>query len=211
MKQREYWDSVSEKKEFTTPLQREAFAKYVKRTDVILDVGCGYGRTLNELHQEGFRNLIGVDFADGMIERGRQQFPQLDLRVKEAEKIDLPDNSVDAVILFAVLTCIWKNEEQERLIGEIQRVLKADGVIYVNDYLLNNDDHNLPRYKKFSEKYGIYGVFELPEGAVCRHHDLAWVRTLLAGFEELEYEPLTFTTMNGNKSNGFYFIGKNVK
>lgn len=211
MKQREYWDSVSEKKEFTTPLQREAFAKYVKRTDVILDVGCGYGRTLNELHQEGFRNLIGVDFADGMIERGRQQFPQLDLRVKEAEKIDLPDNSVDAVILFAVLTCIWKNEEQERLIGEIQRVLKADGIIYVNDYLLNNDDHNLPRYKKFSEKYGIYGVFELPEGAVCRHHDLARVRTLLAGFEELEYEPLTFTTMNGNKSNGFYFIGKNVK
>lgn len=211
MKQREYWDSVSEKKEFTTPLQREAFAKYVKRTDVILDVGCGYGRTLNELHQEGFQNLIGVDFADGMIERGRQQFPQLDLRVKESERIDLPDNSVDAVILFAVLTCIWKNEEQERLIGEIRRVLKADGVIYVNDYLLNNDDHNLPRYKKFSEKYGIYGVFELPEGAVCRHHDLARVRTLLAGFEELEYEPLTFTTMNGNKSNGFYFIGKNVK
>lgn len=211
MKQREYWDSVSEKKEFTTPLQREAFAKYVKRTDVILDVGCGYGRTLNELHQEGFQNLIGVDFADGMIERGRQQFPQLDLRVKESERIDLPDNSVDAVILFAVLTCIWKNEEQERLIGEIRRVLKADGVIYVNDYLLNNDDHNLPRYKKFSEKYGIYGVFELPEGAVCRHHDLARVRTLLAGFEELEYEPLTFTTMNGNKSNGFYFIGENVK
>lgn len=211
MKQREYWDSVSEKKEFTTPLQTEAFAKYVKRTDVILDVGCGYGRTLNELYQEGFRNLIGVDFADGMIERGRQQFPQLDLRVKKSEKIDLPDNSVDAVILFAVLTCIWKNEEQERLIREIQRVLKADGVIYVNDYLLNNDDHNLPRYKKFSEKYGIYGVFELPEGAVCRHHDLVRVRTLLAGFEELEYEPLTFTTMNGNKSNGFYFIGKNVK
>lgn len=211
MKQREYWDSVSEKKEFTTPLQREAFVKYVKRTDVILDVGCGYGRTLNELHQAGFQNLIGVDFADGMIERGRQQFPQLDLRVKESERIDLPDNSVDAVILFAVLTCIWKNEEQERLIGEIRRVLKADGVIYVNDYLLNNDDHNLPRYKKFSEKYGIYGVFELPEGAVCRHHDLARVRTLLAGFEELEYEPLTFTTMNGNKSNGFYFIGKNVK
>lgn len=211
MKQREYWDSVSEKKEFTTPLQTEAFAKYVKRTDVILDVGCGYGRTLNELYQEGFRNLIGVDFADGMIERGRQQFPQLDLRVKKSEKIDLPDNSVDAVILFAVLTCIWKNEEQERLIREIQRVLKADGVIYVNDYLLNNDDHNLPRYKKFSEKYGIYGVFELPEGAVCRHHDMVRVRTLLAGFEELEYEPLTFTTMNGNKSNGFYFIGKNVK
>lgn len=211
MKQREYWDRVSEKKEFTTPFQTEAFCKYVKKTDIILDVGCGYGRTLNELQQQGFKTLIGIDFAEGMIERGRQQFATLDLRVKKSESIDLPDNSVDAVILFAVLTCIRNNEEQRRLIKEIQRVLKADGILYVNDFLLNTDDHNLPRYEKYKEKYGLYGVFELPEGAVCRHHDERWVKELLADFQIMEYQHLTFTTMNGNKSNGFYFIGKNSR
>ena len=94
MKQREYWDRVSEEKEFTTPFQTKAFGKYVKKKDRILDVGCGYGRTLNELQQEGFCNLVGIDFSAGMIERGRQQFPDLDLRVKESETIDLPDQSV---------------------------------------------------------------------------------------------------------------------
>lgn len=211
MKQREYWDSVSEVKEFTTPFQTEAFSRYVKKASVILDVGCGYGRTLNELWQQGFENLIGIDFAAGMIERGKQQFPTLDLRVKEGDAINLPDQSVDAVILFAVLTCIRDNEEHRRLIKEIQRVLKPGGVLYVNDFLLNTDEHNVPRYEKYKDKYGVYGVFELPEGAVCRHHDERWIKELLADFREMEYQHLTFTTMNGNKSNGFYFIGRKDK
>lgn len=208
MRQDEYWNSVSEKKEFTTPFQSEAFSKFVSKDQVILDVGCGYGRTLNELYQNGYNNLIGIDFSSGMIERGKQQFPYLDLRVKQDETIALPDKSVDAVILFAVLTCIRKNEDQIQLLREIKRVLKPHGILYVNDFLLNTDERNLSRYEQFAETYGTYGVFELPEGAVCRHHDEAWIKQLLGDFSELEYHHLTFTTMNGHKSNGFYFIGE---
>lgn len=208
MKQDEYWNSVSEQKEFTTPFQAEEFSKYVKRNSSILDVGCGYGRTLDELYHNGYRNLIGIDFSSGMIARGRQMFPYLDLRVKENDKIVLPDASVDAVILFAVLTCIQTNEEQEQLLSEIKRVLKPEGILYVNDFLLNTDERNLSRYEKFKKTYGLYGVFELPEGAVCRHHEEVWIKHLLRDFLELEYKHLTFTTMNGNKSNGFYFVGK---
>lgn len=207
MKQDEYWNSVSQKKEFTTPFQAEAFSKFVKRDSRILDVGCGYGRTLNELYHNGYQNLIGLDFSSGMIERGKQQFPYLDLRVKENDTIALPDRSVDTVILFAVLTCIQTNDKQEQLLKEIKRVLKPQGILYVNDFLLNTDERNLSRYEKFKEIYGTYGVFELPEGAVCRHHDEAWIKHLLNSFSELEYSHLTFTTMNGHKSNGFYFIG----
>lgn len=209
MKQQDYWDNVSEKKEFTTPFQADDFSKYVKQESYILDVGCGYGRTLNELYHSGYQNLIGIDFSSGMIERGKEQFPYLDLRVKkEADKIALPDASVDAVILFAVLTCIRTNEEQEQLLSEIKRVLKPNGILYVNDFLLNTDERNLSRYAKYKEIYGVYGVFELPEGAICRHHDESWIKQLLNDFSELEYNHLTFTTMNGNKSNGFYFIGE---
>ena len=208
MKQEEYWNSVSKRKEFTTPFQAREFLKYVKRDHTILDVGCGYGRTLDELYHNGYRNLIGIDFSEGMIERGKQQFPYLDLRVKDNVEISLPDASIDAVILFAVLTCIRTNEEQEQLLTEIKRVLKPQGVLYVNDFLLNTDERNLTRYAKFKETYGIYGVFELPEGAVCRHHDEAWIKQLLKDFSEQEYNHLTFTTMNRNKSNGFYFIGQ---
>ena len=207
MKQRDYWDSVSDKKEFTTPFQAEAFSRYVGKDALIVDVGCGYGRTLNELSLLGYTGLMGFDFSEGMIERGRKLFPQLELKVKTDDPIDLPDSSADAVILFAVLTCIADNAEQEKLIAEIRRILKPDGVLYVNDFLLNKDERNLNRYRQFEERFGCYGVFELPEGAIVRHHSEERIKELLKDFSMKEYEHLTFTTMNGNKSNGFYFIG----
>lgn len=210
MIQKDYWNSAAEKKQFTTPFQSGELCRYLKMDSRILDVGCGYGRTLEELYEMGYHNLIGIDFAEGMIQRGKRQFPHLDLRLKETAAIELPDHSVDAVILFAVLTCIRSNEEQEDLIAEIQRVLKPGGILYVNDFLLNTDERNLNRYQKFADKYQNYGVFELPEGAICRHHSEEWIRELLSGFQELRYEPLTFTTMNGNISNGFYFIGTTI-
>lgn len=207
IKQKEYWDGVSGKKEFTTPFHAGEFSDYVTKDSHILDVGCGYGRTLDELYHNGYRRLTGIDFSSGMIERGKRQFPYLDLRVKEDDRIALPDADVDAVILFAVLTCIQTNAEQERLIAEIKRVLKPGGILYVNDFLLNTDERNLSRYRKFQETFGVYGVFELPEGAVCRHHDERWIKQLLKDFTEQKYGHLTFTTMNGHTSNGFYFIG----
>lgn len=210
MEQKEYWNQVSSTKQFTTPFHAAEFEQYIEKNDVILDVGCGYGRTLSELRQLGFRQLIGIDFSSGMIERGRAQFPYLDLRVKKSDSIDLPDQSVDAVILFAVLTCIRSNSEQTALIREIERVLKPGGILYVNDFLLNDDERNKKRYEEFAPKYGVYGVFELPEGAVCRHHSEQWISELLSGFASLKYQHLTFTTMNGHKSKGFYFIGKKI-
>lgn len=210
MEQKEYWNQVSSTKQFTTPFHAAEFEQYIEKNDVILDVGCGYGRTLSELRQLGFRQLIGIDFSSGMIERGRAQFPYLDLRVKKSDSIDLPDQSVDAVILFAVLTCIRSNSEQTALIREIERVLKPGGILYVNDFLLNDDERNKKRYEEFASKYGVYGVFELPEGAVCRHHSEQWISELLSGFAPLKYQHLTFTTMNGHKSKGFYFIGKKL-
>jgi SAM-dependent methyltransferase len=68
LNQERYWDKVSDAKEFTTPFQINAFKNYASRESKILDVGCGYGRTLNELHEWGFKNLFGVDFSQGMIE-----------------------------------------------------------------------------------------------------------------------------------------------
>ena len=88
MEQRDYWDSVSEKKEFTTPFQAEAFTRYVEKDALVADIGCGYGRTLNELYEQGYTRLLGFDFSSEMIKRGQRQFPELDLRVKEDEYSD---------------------------------------------------------------------------------------------------------------------------
>ena len=206
--QEKYWDGVSEEKDFTLPLQMGEFEKHVSREMHILDVGCGYGRTLSELHDSGFVNLYGVDYSQGMIDRGRRLYPYLDLTKNDGSTLPFDDGAFDAAILIAVLTCIAEGEGQRRLIAEIERVLKDGGILYINDYLLNTDQRNVERYGKAKDRYGVYGIFELPEGAVVRHHTPEHIVDITSGFAQLVFETLVYTTMNGNRSNGFYYIGR---
>ena len=120
----------------------------------------------------------------------------------------MPDHSVDAVILFAVLTCIYQSEEQQKLINEIRRVLRPGGILYVSDYLLGEDERNRKRYEEFAPVFGTYGVFELPEGAICRHHSEEYIQSLLKDFSTMVFFPTTFVTMNGHESKGFCYFGR---
>ena len=58
------------------------------------------------------------------------------------------------------------------------------------------------------EIYGVYGAFELPGGGAFRHQTEDWINELLKQFNKKEYEKIEYTTMNGHKSKGFYYIGE---
>lgn len=206
--QTEYWDQAAAHKEFTTPFRMDLFEKYVNKSDRILDVGCGYGRTLEALYQKGYNALHGVDFSQKMIERGASAYPYLDLKKNENNTLPYADNSCDAVILIAVLTCIVHDKDQDALISEIYRVLKPNGIIYINDFLINTDDRNINRYNTFHPRYHTYGVFELPEGALLRHYTEDRIVSVTGIFDTLIFEKTVYKTMNGHQSNGFYYIGK---
>ena len=208
MNQQTYWNKVSETKTFTTLLETKIINEHLTPDSFIIDYGCGYGRTLNMLWQQGYKNSVGYDFSEGMIQRGRHTFPHLQLKVSENNKIPHNDNSVDMVILFAVLTCIISDSRQASLMDEIFRVLKPGGTVYINDFLLNTDERNQNRYSTFDKKYGTYGVFELPEGAVLRHHNIKYIEKLTSNFLALKLSQITFKTMNGNLSNGLVYLGK---
>jgi len=86
------------------------------------------------------------------------------------DKIPFPDGEFDSVLLIGVLTSNVEDDAQENLISEISRVLKGAGILYIADFLINQDERNLKRYQKYEDEYGIYGVFKLDEGLVLRHH-----------------------------------------
>jgi len=208
--QQTYWDKAASKKEFTTPFRMDRFTSKVSKESIILDVGCGYGRTLNELYQEGFNKICGIDFSQKMIERGKNLYPYLDLK-KCKGTFAFKDNTFDAVVLVAVLTCIVKDEDQVKLLDEIERVLKPNGILYINDFLINRDKRNKERYNSYQKTYGAngtYGVFELDEGATLRHHTRDHLFHLTRNFENMQFEELVYTTMNKHSSNGFYYLGK---
>ncbi len=71
----------------------------------ILDAGCGTGNMAQVLHQMGYRNIEGLDPSSGMLAVAQrkevyQQLHQLYLDTR----IDLADNSFDAVVAAGVLT-----------------------------------------------------------------------------------------------------------
>lgn len=203
-----YWDGVAGEKRFRHPLRLAWLTRQIRPTARILDFGCGCGRTLADLMCAGYENVIGVDFSFRMLACCRSQLPDVRLAQNYEQTIPLQTHSVDLALLFAVLTCIPRNEDQRDLLREIKRVLRPGGVLYISDLLLNRDPRNLERYKRYAEEYGTYGTFELPDGGVVRHHRKEWIGELTASFGQLEFETFEVTTMNRNKSAAFQYLGR---
>lgn len=174
----------------------------------ILDYGCGYGRTVNELLNHGYTNVVGMDSSSLMIQRGRQLYPQLDLQVLPASGLPHPDESFDAVLLFAVLTCIPTNKGQQELLKNLTRLLRPGGLLYISDYYLQDDARNLQRYERFATEFDVYGVFRLQEGTILRHHSVEWIEELTSEFSVLHLSEMTVSTMNGSLAKGFQYMGK---
>jgi SAM-dependent methyltransferase len=206
--QRAYWDRVAAEKAFTHPLNEGWLGGWFRRSDRILDYGCGYGRTLDDLARRGFENTLGVDFSAVMIQRGRRAHPQLDLRVIDKLPVDEPDGSFDAVLLFAVLTCIPSDDDQARLVAELSRLLRSGGLLYVSDMPLQSDARNLARYAAGEARFGVRGVFETDDGAIVRHHSPRRFDSLLAGFERLAVLSIQLTTMNGHAAEGLQILAR---
>jgi len=204
---KDYWDSAAGVKEFTIPFDASLFSRFIPSSgSSILDIGCGYGRTLKELHDKSYRNLSGADISQKMLDLARENVPGITCGLIENETLPFEDNSFDAVIILAVLTCIASDEEQKKLISEAGRVLKTDGIIYLCDFLLNSDGRNIARYEKYRQEFGSYGVFRTDCGGVLRHHTEEHIAGLCSGFEILHFEKNIFRTMNGHTSNGFSSI-----
>ena len=207
--QRQYWDGVAQEKDFTLKPRLGCLLEHLKPGARILDYGCGYGRVAAELAALGHDGVVGVDASPELVKRGLGENPGLDLRPIDGLPLPFADGSFDAVLLVAVLTCIPGSAAQGQIMAEFGRLLKPGGLVYVADFLINSDARNLDRYEEYAVKYGgTYGVFELDEGAVLRHHDPQYIRDLTAHFRQLDLEHIVTETMNGHHSRAFHYCGQ---
>ena len=157
--QKEYWDGVADKKEFTHPLRIDLIEKYFNEKDEILDYGCGYGRIVNQLLNLNFKNIKGFDTSLELIRRGKS-FSHLPIyQINSPIELPINDNSIDKLILFAVLTCIPSNKGQEELIDLLYSKLKPGGILYLSDYYLQNNSTEMDRYEYLNDNKENFGVF----------------------------------------------------
>ena len=93
---------------------------------VVLEIGAGTGRNL-EYYPAGIQ-LIGIDMSPRMIaiarERAHAAGREADLRVGDAQALDIPDESVDTVISTLSLCSI---PDDRKAVSEVKRVLRPGG------------------------------------------------------------------------------------
>ena len=203
--QSSYWNRGAAKT-FTHPLSDD-FLAALHPGDRILDYGCGYGRSLAQLAGLGFTNAIGVDFSREMIARGRREHPDLDVRHITEATLDEPDGSFDAALILAVLTCILGDEEQAIVMGELRRLLRPGGVLFISDMPLQDDGRNRARYAEGVVR-GLYGTLDTGDGGVVRHHAEDNMKSWLVGFEPINAKRIDLTTMHGNPATGVQFVAR---
>ena len=110
------------------PIEETIFNQYLKYVGVVLDLGCGTGRTTK--HIAGMWNyVIGTDISPLMIEKAKELHPDLVFEVQDACSLPYEDAAFDAVVFsFNGLDYIYPEAKRIQALREIKRVLAPGGV-----------------------------------------------------------------------------------
>ncbi len=103
----------------------------------ILDVGTGAGNFVGLLTEldDKFGEIIGIDTSEGSIRAAEKNFadgPNIHFFKMDALKMDFPDASFDVVCLSNSLHHLTN---ARTVLAEMTRVLKADGVMLLNEMI----------------------------------------------------------------------------
>lgn len=193
-----FWNAAAATREFTHPLDAARLRRELAPDARILDFGCGQGRLCAQLGSLGFRHITGMDLSPRMIDAARVRNPGMKFEVNDGSRLPCADESFDAVLCFALLTCVPDDDTQRNIVAEFKRVLRPGGLLLVSDYPLQQDARNLERYARFAAETGGYGSFRLPDGTALRHHRREWFSELLRDFTVSDSVDIDALTMNGN-------------
>ena len=157
-----YYDSISEGYEELHGEEQlkkiELIKKHFhpKKTDKLLDVGCGTGLTTEPWDCVRF----GVDPAKKLIARARQK-DNIEYKIAPAENIPYPDDYFDHVIS---VTAIQNFEDIEKGLKEIKRVCKFNFILTAL-----KKSSKIDRIKKL-----IYTLFDLKK-EIEEEKDVIWI------------------------------------
>ncbi len=126
----------------------ELLIKYIDNSKAkILDAGCGTGLVGEVLHERKFKNIVGIDFSQTMLDQALKKNVYQSLALSDlTEKLAFKDNTFDAIVSAGTFTCGHVGPEA---FSELIRVTKTGG--YISFTVRDQEWDRLPYEKTIRE------------------------------------------------------------
>lgn len=190
---------------FTTPLPDEKFLLSLDKGIKILDIGCGYGRTLQFLHDLGFKDLTGFDISSDYIKHAKKICPSANLFVSSFEDFEL-EEKYDLILMMGVIEYILSDQKQDIFFEKIAKFLSSRGYILLETFVLDFKS-GWRQYLKGLINTMHFGCFKNSKGFECHHQIASTLRKILKKHFIIEVDiKKEYTTWNNGIYRGHYFI-----
>jgi 2-polyprenyl-6-hydroxyphenyl methylase/3-demethylubiquinone-9 3-methyltransferase len=132
----------------------------IKGSDLILELGCGYGRVFPKLLTNA-KTILGIDNSLSSLEYGKQMF-SLNNKVQffqmDAGELGFFNDTFDAVLCIQNGLSAFR-VEMKKLISEAIRVTKPGGQVFFSTYSEKFWNHRLEWFQLQSEQ-GLIGEID---------------------------------------------------
>ena len=176
-----------------------------------MELGCGAAYTTRRLAESfPLREIVAMEVDRIQHEKNLliTDLPSVDFRYGGAQNIELPDDSVHAVIMLKSLHHV-PEQDMEQALSEINRVLRPDGLAYISEPVYAGDFNDIMRLFH-DEKAVREAAFDAVRRAVERgqfllQEEIHFVSaTRFEGFEEFEQRILGATHSEFRIDDGLY-------
>lgn len=155
----ETYDADNAAMGFRLPVLASAFfARWVPTGGKVLDAGCGTGLAAENLWILGYRDLVGIDLSNAMLDKARETdvFSELH-RMVMGEMLDFTTDTFSGAIVTGVFT---EGHAPHSSFDELIRVVKQGGHIVFN---VREDIYQEHGFREKMDSLEVEGLWKLSE------------------------------------------------
>jgi len=132
---------------------RLAYQHYGKdKIELIVDVACGTGDMMSfwsevaKSEEIEIGSILGIDPSVGMVNVGKEKFPDFDFKIATATDMGIDDESAD---LISISYGIRNVVERKEALKEFHRKLKKGGLVVILEFTKNPDGGVFTKLRDF--------------------------------------------------------------
>jgi ubiquinone/menaquinone biosynthesis C-methylase UbiE len=118
--------------------EEELIVDFAKKynSPLILELGCGSGRCLKVLQNNGFKKLFGIDISSKMLKKAKNSLSNSAILLQHdfRERLPFENNYFDIIIITGNTLTSGGVVESNIVLKQAFRILKKDGFLIIGSY-----------------------------------------------------------------------------